>query len=172
MNVTSPDNFGPGQTRVLNVEDRSLENVVFQYKTPPLSSEWNLINQISNEKIKQVVSTYAASGFINVGDTICLDKCGISEASAVPGEYHTSVNYSPNTFTLSGKGKGVAAVVNGWPIFITGSSSTNSIIELDPPTSDSYRYDFVFLEVWKKLIGENDPIYPYGNTDSIAYANN
>ena len=42
------DNFGSGQNRVLDVENRSLDNVVFQYKTPPLTSEWNLINQISN----------------------------------------------------------------------------------------------------------------------------
>ena len=64
------DNFGTGQNRVLDVKDRNLDNVVFQYKHPPLTSEWNLINQIGNEKIQNFAKVSYPSGWLNVDDIV------------------------------------------------------------------------------------------------------
>jgi len=168
------DNFGSGQPRVLSTEDRSLDNIVFQYKTPPLSSEWNLINQIGNQKIKDAVSSFTPSGWVQVGDVKSLEDMSVSETNASVGDIFTSLTYSANTFKLMSNDTGATAVVNGWPICIAGynSTGTDNIIELDAPTADSYRYDFVFLEVWKKLTGENDPIYPHGNVTATPYTDN
>ena len=43
-----------------------------------------------------------------------------------------------------------------------------------PPeaATSTYRYDVVFLEVWKKLVSFGDPLYPYGNVQSLAFADN
>jgi len=157
------ENFGTGQPRVLNTEDRSIENVVFQYKTPPLTSEWNLINQVSNQKIKDFITSIRPSGWVNTGRVLDLNT-GISENTALPGDVCTSLEYSANSFKLIGDS---TALVNGWPIVLQ-----DTLIELEVPTGDSYRYDFVFLEVWKKLVGENDPLYPYGNVNSVPYTDN
>ena len=44
---------------------------------------------------------------------------------------------------------------------------------LPPEASTStYRYDIVFLEVWKKLVSFGDPLYPFGNVQSLAFADN
>jgi hypothetical protein len=168
------DNFGSGQPRVLNTEDRSLDSVVFQYKTPPLSSEWNLINQIGNQKVKDFIGSSTASGWLSAGSVKSLDKVGASESDARNGDVFTSVGYNANTFKMMSDGEGVTAIVNGWPICVKGYnySGTDNLIELDPPTADSYRYDFVYLEVWKKLIGENDPVYPNGNVTATPYSDN
>ena len=73
------DNFGSGQPRVLNVTDRSLDQVVFQQARPPLTSEWNLINQICDFKSQQNVQVNLPSGWIKVGaieDTGCYTSTG------------------------------------------------------------------------------------------------
>ena len=61
------DNFGPGQPRVLNVTDRNLDQVVFQQARPPLTSEWNLINQICDLKSQQNLQVNLPSGWVKVG---------------------------------------------------------------------------------------------------------
>ena len=64
------DYFGTQQPRVLTTQDRNLDNVVFQYRKPPLTSEWNLINQISNEKIQEISKASYPSGWMTVGDIL------------------------------------------------------------------------------------------------------
>jgi hypothetical protein len=154
------DNFGSGQPRVLTTEDRSIENVVFQHKVPPLTSEWNLINQISNQKIKDVVKSNSVSGWLSVGNIVDLNA-GISESSALPGDVCTSMEYPANSFKLVGQS---TAIVDGLLVPVQECD-----IMLDEPTGG---YDFVFLEVWKKLVGELDPIYPFGNVNAAPYADN
>lgn len=168
------DNYGSGQPRVLNTADRSLDNVVFQYKVPPLTSEWNLINQIGNDKIKEVLRINTPSGWLSVGNIWNLQEDNITESTVYTGDVLTSIGYTANTFKLMSNTEDCVAIVNGWPITVKGvnSSDSNNIIELDSPTGDSYKYDFVFLEVWRKLIGENDALYPYGDVSATAYTDN
>jgi hypothetical protein len=172
------DFFGTGQPRVLNVENRNLDNVIFQYKIPPLSSEWNLINQIGNNKAQESLKVSLPSGWAITGNIYNLDTemvpYGKTETDALSGQVITSVNYTENTFKLISRDDTNIAIVNGWPIVVRGTYTTDEInvIELDTPTGDSYRYDFVFLEVWRKLVSYTDPIYPYGNVDTTPYSDN
>jgi len=161
------DNFGPRQNRVLEVAGRNLDNVVFQYRTPPLSSEWNLINQISNDKTQQALKVSCPSGWYSVGD-ILQDW---SESSAQTGQVITSETYAANSFKLMSLDDNVA-VVNGWPIIVKGSNSSNdnNIITLEAPAGQ--KFDFVFLEVWRKLVAADDPIYPYGNVTQNPFSDN
>jgi hypothetical protein len=161
------DNFGTGQNRVLTVKDRSIDNVVFQYKRPPLTSEWNLINQVSNEKIQDVVKVCIPSGWLNIND-ILQDA---TESEACSGDVLCSEDYDSNSFKLVSIDNNIA-IVNGWPILVQGSESVddNNIIILDEPTGQSY--DFVFLEVWRKLVGSDDNIYPYGNVTKNPFSDN
>ena len=161
------DNFGDQQNRVLSVTQRSLDNVVFQYRKPPLTSEWNLINQISNEKIQEITKASYPSGWMTVGE-ILQDW---SESDVQTGQVNCSATYTANSFKLFSK-KDNVAVVNGWPLLIEGTNSpdSNNIITLGAPAGQLY--DFVFLEVWRKLVGKDDPIYPCGNVLSNPYSDN
>ena len=159
------DNFGPRQPRVLDVENRSLDNVIFQHRTPPLSSEWNLINQISNVKVQDIVKSTLPSGWMKVGD---VKEEGTDIES---GQILTSSSFSANTVKLTSNDDNVA-VVNGWPILVQASSSPDDDNIITLPNPGSQVYDFVFLEVWRKLVGYDDPLYPYGNVNVNPYTNN
>jgi len=161
------DYFGTQQPRVLTTQDRNLDNVVFQYRKPPLTSEWNLINQISNEKIQEISRASYPSGWMTVGD-ILQDW---TESDVMTGQANCSATYEANSFKLFSNGDNVA-VVNGWPIKIQGTESpdSNNNIRLGAPAGQLY--DFVFLEVWRKLVGKDDPIYPYGNVLTTPYTDN
>jgi len=173
------DYFGSNQSRVLSTSDRSLDNVIFQHRVPPLSSEWNLINQISNTKVQETNKLSHPSGWLTVDDIQDLDTDSITEAKARSGQILTSVTYGANKFKLVSKypelssnvfGQYNAAIVNGWPI-IFYNAYTSNLIELGAVEANN-RYDFVFLEVWRKLISSSDPIYPFGCADATAFADN
>jgi len=176
------DNFGNLQSRVLDVDGRNLDNVVFQETRQCLTSELNLINQIASLKQQQGLKAIMPSGWLKVDtveDTNALNAIDYtteqnSEDRARSGQTLTSKTYAANSFKLISRSDSNVAVVNGWPLVISGSNSSdeNNIITLPPPSGSSYRYDLVFLEVWKKLIGENDNIYPYGNTQAIPLTDN
>lgn len=158
------DNFGSEQNRVLDVKDRSLDNVVFQYKHPPLTSEWNLINQIGNEKLQSIAKSVLPSGWLSIGNTLQ----GADELTASVGDTICSEDYFPNEFKMISNGNNIA-MVNGWPLLIQGTDGLNSIIIDD---SVGQAYDFVFLEVWRKLVGTDGYIYPYGNVNIAPYSDN
>ncbi len=173
------DNFGPGQPRVLDVSDRSLDQVVFQQGRPPLTSEWNLINQISDFKSQQNIKTNCPSGWLKVGDTqdtgatSVVSSVATQEAQARSGQVLTSLTYGNNNFKLMCKELSNTAIVNGWTITVqNGSTSPSDIMMTLPPVSSTYRYDLVFLEVWRKLVSYTDPIYPYGNTQAVPVVDN
>lgn len=158
------DFFGTEQNRVLDVKDRSLDNVVFQYKHPPLTSEWNLINQIGNEKIQNLAKMSLPSGWMNVGE-IFQDS---DESNATAGSVFCSSAYTtPTTFKMFSLGINYA-IVNGWPIQV---EIPDNFIRMDEPPYTQYN-NFVFLEVWRKLVGTNDFIYPHGNVNSTPYPDN
>jgi hypothetical protein len=156
------DYLGPNQNRVLDVKDRNLDNVVFLYKHPPLTSEWNLINQIGNEKIQSLAKVSMPSGWLHVDD-ILQDA---DEATARTGSVVCSSDYPTTSFKLFSWDSNYA-IVNGWPILVQGygpqSVLTDNVIQLDAASNENN--NFVFLEVWRKLVGTSDTIYRYGNVD-------
>jgi hypothetical protein len=188
------DNFGPSQSRVLSVDNRSLDQVVFQDRRVPLTSEWNLINQISDFKSSEAVKVNQPSGWIHVGDikdSGATSPTGVTanasttaaEERSKSGDVITSLTYNSNRFKFSCREATNVAVVNGWPIIVqnpgshplvpAGQNDTDSFIELTlPPATGSYRYDIVFLEVWRKLVGASDSIFPYGNVKSTPFSDN
>jgi hypothetical protein len=163
------DYFGNEQTRVLDVKDRNIDNVVFQYKHPPLTSEWNLINQVGNEKIQNLAKMSLPSGWLNVGEI----NQNASDADATTGSVNCSDSFiyatSFKLFSLNNN----YAIVNGWPILVQGwgpgSTIEDNVIRLDDTPNQNN--NFVFLEVWRKLVGTNDPIYAYGNIN-LPYSDN
>jgi len=161
------DYFGNSQTRVLTVADRSIDNVVFLSCRPPLTSEWNLINQIGNSKAQDAAKLAIPSGWLRVGAV----SGTVSESNAQSGDALTSESYEANTFKLVSKNSNVA-VVNGWRLLVQGwnSPDDNNVIELD--VAAGQRYDFVFLEVWRKLVAYNESLYPYGNVSKTPYTDN
>ena len=161
------DYFGDRQNRVLSVKDRSLDNIIFQHRTPPLTSEWNLINQISNEKISDFIKSTYASGWLS---SERIDNY-VSGGKFLPGQVLCSIDFQPNTFRLISKDKNIA-LINGWPILVQGTDTLeeSNVIKLNDPSGQ--RYDFVYLEVWRKLIKENDALYKYGNTKSTSFNDN
>jgi hypothetical protein len=169
------DNFGSGQPRVLTVSDRNLDQVVFQQGRPPLTSEWNLINQISDLKSQQNIKINSPSGWLKVGDIqdTGATSTGVSviaqEAQARSGQVLTSLTYGSCNFKFVSKDYNNIAVVNGWPIVVQNDSTP--LLTL-PNVTNTYRYDIVFLEVWKKLVSYGDPIYPYGNVKALPVIDN
>lgn len=161
------DNFGSDQNRVLEVKGRNIDNVVFLHRRPPLSSEWNLISQIASEKEQKAYKISSPSGFLEVGDII--HDFGGDFIS--PGVVETSESFPENSFRLTSGGKNWA-IVNGWPILVegVGSQDKHNTIKVGDPGSQ--RYDFVFLEVYRKLVTSGDPLYPLGNTHTTPYTDN
>lgn len=161
------DNFGIQQNRVVSVDDRGIDNVVFLTGRPPLTSEWNLINQVGNSKSQDAARLSIPSGWMRVG---CVSDT-LSEADAQSGDALASESYEANTFKLVSKG-GNVAVVNGWRVLVQGwnSPDDNNVVELD--TAAGQMYDFVFLEVWRKLVAYGDSLYPYGNVSKTPYTDN
>jgi hypothetical protein len=168
------DYFGPGQPRVLDVSDRSLDQVVFQQTRPPLTSEWNLINQIGDFKSQQNIQTSLPSGWLKVGTVQDIGVTGIStsEASARSGQVLTSLTYGSNNFKLICRDTTNVAVINGWPFVVQTNLGITDIIMQLPGFTSLYRYDVIFLEVWKKLVSYTDLLYTYGNVDAGAFPDN
>jgi hypothetical protein len=160
------DYLGPNQTRVLDPTGRNFETVVYQRKKPPLSCEVNLTGELSAAQAQERASLAGPSGWVVTGAL----RDNIAEAACGAGDILCSSTLSANTFKLISLDQGVqnnalVAWVNGWKLLIQGSSSLddNNIIELPAPPTLSTRIDFVFLEVWRKLITPTDVIYTQGN---------
>jgi hypothetical protein len=173
------DYLGPNQTRVLDSTNHSFESITYQKQKPPLSSEVNLGGKIDAERTQQIVQTFVPSGWSVVGqirddvlpsacqtgDVLCSSDCSSNSILFV------AQNYGQNT-------EKNIAMVNGWRVVVQGSNSptgngyapytgtteNNSIRLLTPPESGC-RVDFVFLEVWRKLLTPEDTVYQYGNVD-------
>jgi hypothetical protein len=164
------DNFGNGVSRVLPAESTQYDQVIFQWDRPPLDSEWNLLQQMGDLKLRTAILAGTPSGWLG----------NSTNAQEV---YETNGLWS-NWFKLKGP---AWANVNGWLIPVTGTktgtppgqpNNTDAFnqILLDPPPSSSgeSRTDFVFLEVWKARIPPNpstlnkpssSAVYRYGNLE-------
>jgi len=175
------DNLGELNSahRVLDSTNRSFESVIYQYQKPPLSSEVNLNGSIDSVRTQGIVDALAPSGWLSVGQI----TDSSSPSSFQCGDVLCSFDSSANTVRLVAQDFGQnteknIAMVNGWKINVQGSSSPNSgvynpnattdedcLITLPTPPVTGNRTDFVFLEVWRKLITPDDNIYKYGNVD-------
>lgn len=161
------DYLGPNQTRVLDSEDRSFESITYQRRKPPLSCEFNLGGNLESKHAQGVAQLVTPSGWAIVGNL----KDETAENSCRVGDILTSSGFNANTFKLIAYDEGILtktliAWVNGWRVLVQGSSNAsdeNNIITLPDPPTIGYRTDFVFLEVWRKLIYTDDVIYKYGN---------
>jgi len=161
------DNLGTNQTRVIDPQDKSYESVTYQNRKPPLSSEFNLGGNLESRHAQGVAQQVSPSGWAIVGNL----KNEIDESSCRVGDILTSSSFNANTLKLIAYDKGILtgkliAWVNGWKVVVQGSSNAsdqNNIITLPAPPTIGHRLDFVFLEVWRKLIQPEDVVYKYGN---------
>ena len=155
------DNFKDGVSRVLEVANRQLSNVIWQAGKPPLDSELNLVGQIGWEALSEALRSQTPSGFL-MNPTSCEEDFVF---------YEQSTNYFEIKRDASSP---LTALVNGWIIPVLGSESSDGVanaIKLPaPPTTDS-ETNIVFLEVWRAVLDPNDSnnrpdansIYKYGN---------
>ena len=161
------DNLGLNQTRVLDSSNRSFEAVIFQKKKPPLSCEWNLEGNLVAGHSQDVSQLVGPSGWVSIGYI----NANASESTARVGDVITSSNYPTNSFKLMATDQGIltgtlSAWVNGMKVLVQGTNSMvdeNNIIQLGTPPTTAGRVDFVFLEVWRYLVGISDTVYTHGN---------
>jgi hypothetical protein len=160
------DNLGPNQTRVLDSENRNFESVVYQRRKPPLSSEVNLGGKVDTERVQLAVKSLMPSGVSVVG-TI---KDGVAISTCEAGSILCSSSFPANTFKFVALDKGQdaqrnTAWVNGWRILMQGtnSSTEDNVIILPAPPTNGSNVNFVFLEVWRKLLSTSDVVYKHGN---------
>jgi hypothetical protein len=173
------DYLGPNQTRVLDSTNHSFESITYQKQKPPLSSEVNLGGKIDAERTQQVVQAFVPSGWSVVGQI----RNDILPSACQTGDVLCSSDCSSNSFLFIAQNynqdieKNIA-LVNGWRVVVQGSNSptgngypayTNNtednLVRLPAPPESGSRIDFVFLEVWRKLLTPIDTVYQYGNVD-------
>jgi len=179
------DNLGTDVTIVLDPKDTAYQLLVWQRNMPPTDAELNLVGQINNEERAKNIRALMPSGFI-----------GAPNLAHQDWHFHTSFsNYlffgrqkEVVTDTASNETAGLEPItwanVNGWMIPVVGTNVNeeltlndddfrNKILLPYGPTS-GFETNFVFLEVWKKLITVNSStegkpsatgIYKYGNTE-------
>lgn len=170
--------FGPGVSRVLSPKATNFTTALWQQGKPPLDSELNLLQQISQEWDRCIVMRGVPSGWLGNG----LNAANV---------YQTDPNRS-NWFQFGNQRTEEQqsfcwAVVNGWLIPIVGTQTGSppgapndsdiwNKILLDPPPGNSgdFRIDYVFLEVWQARIPPNPSatnkpsataIWRYGNVE-------
>ena len=161
------NNLGLNQTRVLDSSNRSFEAVIFQKKKPPLSCEWNLEGNLVAGHSQDVSQLVGPSGWVSIGYI----NDNVIENTARVGDVIASPNYPANSFKLMATDQGIltgtlAAWVNGMKVVVQGTNSMsdeNNVIQLGLPPTTAGRVDFVFLEVWRYLVGISDTVYTHGN---------
>ena len=107
------DYLGPSQTRVLDPDGRSFEELVYQKRKPPLSCELDLSGRLVSQKAQELARRIGPSGWDVVGKIV---EGGLSNLLA--GDVACSPANLANAFTLVAQDRGVqagrlAAWVNG-----------------------------------------------------------
>lgn len=170
--------FGTGVSRVLNPDQASLLQVIWQEGKPPLDSELNLMGQLDDDWRRILVLRGTPSGFL-------------SNPTNSHESFITDATWS-NWFRFgrqrSGEKRAIEwAAVNGWLVPVTGTltgsppgspddADTWNRVALDPPPANSgdTRIDFAFLEVWLARVPPNpaatnkpsaSALYRYGNVE-------
>ena len=158
-------NLGNKTSRVLPAEDRSFTGVVFQPLRPPLDSEWNLVQSIGSENLKNIVSAITTSGFVVKGpirgrplngSNVWKHTISISNPIVLINGHVLQVGGGTNQFQPN-------ASQNVWQILSNGDERISFFILGDGPSVGS-RDDLVFLEVWEEVLSSESYISKYGNT--------
>ena len=171
-------NFGTGVSRVIDPAQSQFVQVIWQQGKPPLDSELNLLQQLSDDWRRTLSLRGMPSGWL--GNGVNMGEAFLTNA--------TWSNWFRFGQQRSGEKAAIQwAAVNGWLIPVTGTltgtppgspndADTWNRITLDPPPSNSgdSRIDFVFLEVWQARIppnpsSDNKPsasgVWRYGNIE-------
>ena len=134
-------NFGPAVSGYLNPTGRAWETTVFQAGKPLLDKELNLQQDIDGGQAEDDLLVEMPSGWLANGF--------LSSAQQVPFFVFNSASL---TFEMSPE---MVAHVNGWLLNIqdTGIINTNTLtLTAGPSGNGATRTDFVFLEVWRRLL--------------------
>ena len=170
--------FGTGVSRVLDPDQASMVQVIWQEGKPPLDSELNFLQQLAEDWRRIGALRGTPSGWL-------------SNVTNLDEDFLTGATWS-NWFRFgrqkTGEKRSVMwAAVNGWLVPVTGTGTgsppgspndadTWNKVTLDPPPSNSgdSRIDFVFLEAWLARVPPNpsstnkpstSSIYRYGNVE-------
>lgn len=157
-------NLGSKVSAISENSQRSYGRLVPQAGSPPLDTEWILIQEILDNKNRDVIKQFLHSGFLDIGEVIPYDESLNTELS-------NTIRFKSNY-----------ALVNGWLLKLGGGTSQvqpgsndnvwnnisndleeNIFIMEDSPSLGS-REDLVYLEVWEELIDGSDQLYVNGNT--------
>lgn len=138
----SKKNYGEGLTRYLDPSESGFDTVVYQAGKPLLDSEFVLDQEIQNVRRAAILSAKSPSGWVN-GD---FDS---------PRMEDFVFGNDANTFQFINR---PLAKIGGTLIPIECSGTTDegvNEIELpEPPTGKGeFAADFVFLEVWRAVVG-------------------
>jgi hypothetical protein len=155
------EDYGTGVTRTLSALHRQYDNLVNQYRKPPLHSEDNLRGQMSAERMRLALKAMMPSGFF-LDPTRALHDFQFDPLWSnhfVFGRQRTAGSAGT---VLDGDelDPSVWAHVNGWILPVAGSSielegDVRNLIRMYPPPESSGRVDLVFLEVWATLVDPN-----------------
>lgn len=154
-----PKNYGPNLSRYLDPRETGFDTVVYQAGKPLLDSEFVLDQEIQNGGRATLIRETTPSGWLT-------------------GDFGRDANYDfdfrgePDTFYLNNK---PVVNVGGYiiPVEYTGTADPgeNQIV-LGTPPAGSFAADFVYLEVWRVVLGPDpltdnkpaaDKIYRHGN---------
>lgn len=141
----SVKNYGPAVSGYLDPDSRNFENAIFQAGKPVLDKELNLNEDIANSSNQAIIKQSIPSGWL------MSDPLDTSDHSAAIFAY-SGVGGTPNTLLIPGA---LVAHVNGWVITVqhTGTTGNNYLTLPSPPAgTGTQRTDFIFLEVWRRLL--------------------
>lgn len=170
--------FGTGVSRVLNPDQASLVQVIWQQGKPPLDSELNLMQQLGDDWRRILALRGTPSGFL-------ANPTNTRESFVTNSIWSNWFRFGQQR---TGDKRSVEwAVVNGWLIPVTGTltgsppgspndTDTWNRITLDPPPANSgdSRIDYVFLEAWLARVPPNPStsnkpsssgLWRYGNVE-------
>ena len=164
------DSFGSFQPKTHEVEDRSLDCVVFGRAVPTRSDTWTLLSQVAQTSARK--ANTSPSGWMQVGSVTQVKPGELSEETteAVDGQVLTSLELPANTLRLVSTG-GLRALVNGWVLDVSGTNSMECFNDITLPPMDlvsTGRMDYVMLEAWRELVPVDSSLYLRGNTLSTS----
>jgi hypothetical protein len=139
-------NYGVNVSGYYDPEGRNWETAVYQASKPILDKEFNL-HQDLNQEAARKHRTGVASGWLSEGVITSSLPTDLFTASAGLNEYKFSAQM---------------ALVNDWKILVrnTNTSTLENLISLGASSGGSgfKRTDFVFLEVWRRLISASPAV--------------
>ena len=120
------NNFKDGVSRVMEVVDRQLSQVIWQAGKPPMDSELNLVGQIGSEALSEVIRKTTHSGFL-------LDPTRADEDFSF---FAQSTNYFE---VKRGLDNPLIAFVNGWVVPVIGTESSDGITNAEATRPTHHR---------------------------------